>query len=161
MYSPCGCCSSGGAGGGGEGYISNLYWLVYSTGLLGVIGGGCCGNGDGCLLHLRWWRWRICVIVVVVVVVVCLFSFVSGKLLGDSLVVQLLVAMTHALVVVVMISAGQQTSIAHLNLALTLGLTASGHMTILRSILYVVDQLLASALACALVKYLTGGLVEK
>ncbi|KAI3969067.1 hypothetical protein MKW92_013493 [Papaver armeniacum] len=98
---------------------------------------------------------------------ICTFLFVfagvgsamtAGKLLGDSLVGLFVVAMTHALVVGVMISAGLRTSGGHLNPAVTLGLAAGGHITIFRSILYIIDQLLASALACALLKYLTGGL---
>ncbi|KAI3977512.1 hypothetical protein MKX01_000425 [Papaver californicum] len=78
-----------------------------------------------------------------------IFIFVfSGKLIGDSLVGLFVVAMTHALVVGVMISVGLQTSGGHLNPAVTLGLAAGGHITNFRSILYIIDQLLASALAC-------------
>lgn len=69
------------------------------------------------------------------------------------------VAMAHALVVVVMISAGFRISGGHLNPAVTLGLCVGGHITVVRSLLYWIDQLLASVAACALLSYLTGGLV--
>ncbi|KAF5950006.1 hypothetical protein HYC85_011999 [Camellia sinensis] len=68
--------------------------------------------------------------------------------------------MAHALVVAVMISAGSHISGGHLNPAVTLGLCVGGHITVFRSILYWIDQLLAFAAACALLKYLTGGLVN-
>nr|DAD35603.1 TPA_asm: hypothetical protein HUJ06_006243 [Nelumbo nucifera] len=98
---------------------------------------------------------------------ICTFLFVfagvgaamtSDKMLGGSLVGLFAVAVAHALVVAVMISAGLRTSGGHLNPAVTIGLAAGGHITIFRSILYWIDQLLASSLACILLKYLTGGL---
>lgn len=67
--------------------------------------------------------------------------------------------MAHALVVAVMISAGHISG-GHLNPAVTLGLLFGGHITVFRSILYMIDQLLASAAACFLLQYLTGGLVS-
>lgn len=70
------------------------------------------------------------------------------------------VAIAHALVVAVMISAGHISG-GHLNPAVTLGLLAGGHITVFRSILYWIDQLLASAAACFLLQYLTGGLVSQ
>ncbi|KAJ4954061.1 hypothetical protein NE237_030893 [Protea cynaroides] len=97
---------------------------------------------------------------------ICTFLFVfvgvgaamtAGKMLGDSLVGLFVVAVAHALIVAVMISAGFHTSGGHLNPAVTLGLAVGGHITIFRSILYWIDQLLASSLACILLKYLTGG----
>ncbi|XP_052208911.1 aquaporin TIP4-1 [Diospyros lotus] len=98
---------------------------------------------------------------------ICTFLFVFAgvgsamavdKLQGDSLVGLFFVAMAHALVVAVMISAGFRISGGHLNPAVTIGLCAGGHITVVRSILYWIDQCLASAAACALLKYLTGGL---
>ncbi|KAL2517816.1 Aquaporin TIP4-1 [Abeliophyllum distichum] len=98
---------------------------------------------------------------------ICTFLFVfagvgaamaTDKLNGDPLVGLFFVAMAHALVVAVMISAGFRISGGHLNPAVTLGLLAGGHITVVRSILYWIDQLLASTAACALLKYLTGGL---
>ncbi|KAH6760603.1 tonoplast intrinsic protein 4 [Perilla frutescens var. hirtella] len=82
----------------------------------------------------------------------------TDKLNGDPLVGLFFVAMAHALVVAVMISAGLRISGAHLNPAVTLGLLAGGHITVVRSVLYWIDQLLASVAACALLSYLTGGL---
>lgn len=77
---------------------------------------------------------------------------------GSSLLGLFAVAITHALVVAVMISAGLNISGGHINPAVTLGLAIGGRITIFRSFLYWIDQLLASAAACYLLKYLTGGL---
>lgn len=79
---------------------------------------------------------------------------------GDSIMGLTAVAVAHALVVAVMISAGLHISGGHLNPAVTLGLAVGGHVTVVRSLLYVVAQLLGSTLACLLLKYLTGGLVR-
>ncbi|KAL5729117.1 Tap42 interacting protein [Ranunculus cassubicifolius] len=98
---------------------------------------------------------------------ICTFLFVfagvgsamtANQLVGDSLLGLFVVAVAHALVVSVMISAGLHTSGGHLNPAVTLGLCVAGRITIFRSLLYWIDQLLASVLACLLLKYLTGGL---
>lgn len=78
---------------------------------------------------------------------------------GDSIMGLTAVAVAHALVVAVMISAGLHISGGHLNPAVTLGLAVGGNISVVRSVLYVVAQLLASAAACFLLKYLTGGLV--
>lgn len=69
------------------------------------------------------------------------------------------VAVAHALVVAVMISAGLHISGGHYNPAVTLGLAVGGYITIFRSILYWIAQIVGSALACLLLKFLTGGLV--
>ncbi|XP_050215266.2 aquaporin TIP4-1-like [Mercurialis annua] len=84
-------------------------------------------------------------------------AMAANKLLGDSLVGLLFVAVAHTLVVAVMISAGHISG-GHLNPAVTLGLLAGGHITVVRSILYWIDQLLASSAACFLLSYLTGGM---
>lgn len=81
------------------------------------------------------------------------------KLSGDALVGLFFVAITHAFVVAVMISAAHISG-GHLNPAVTLGLLVGGHITIVRSVLYWIDQLIASAAACYLLHYLTGGLVS-
>ncbi|KAL0311974.1 UNVERIFIED_CONTAM: Aquaporin TIP4-1 [Sesamum radiatum] len=102
-----------------------------------------------------------------VVEFICTFLFVfagvgaamasgTDKLNGNALVGLFFVAMAHALVVAVMISAGFRISGGHLNPAVTIGLCAGGHITVIRSILYWIDQLLASVAACALLSYLTG-----
>lgn len=67
--------------------------------------------------------------------------------------------MAQALLVAVMISAGHVSG-GHLNPAVTLGLLVGGHITVDHSILYWIDQLIASAGACYLLHYLTGGLVS-
>lgn len=87
-------------------------------------------------------------------------SFLADKLTGNAVVGLFFVAIAHTLVVAVMISAGFRISGGHLNPAVTLGLCVGGHITVFRSILYWIDQCLASVAACALLKYLTGGLVS-
>lgn len=69
-------------------------------------------------------------------------------------------AVAHALVVAATISGGHISG-GHLNPAVTLGLLFGGHITVVRSILYWIIQLLASTTACLLLKYLTGGLVRQ
>uniref|UniRef100_A0A5B7CBZ5 Putative aquaporin TIP4-1 n=1 Tax=Davidia involucrata TaxID=16924 RepID=A0A5B7CBZ5_DAVIN len=102
-----------------------------------------------------------------VVEFICTFLFVfagvgsamaTNKLAGNSLVSLFFVAMAHALVVAVMISAGFRISGGHLNPAVTIGLCAGGYITVCRSILYFIDQCLASAAACIILYYVTGGL---
>ncbi|XP_057959845.1 aquaporin TIP4-1 [Malania oleifera] len=102
-----------------------------------------------------------------VVEFICTFLFVfagvgsamaADKLVANALVGLFAVAMAHALVVAVMISAGFHISGGHLNPAVTLGLAVGGHITVFRSLLYWIDQLLASAAACILLQFLTGGL---
>ncbi|XP_051151547.1 aquaporin TIP4-1 [Andrographis paniculata] len=85
-------------------------------------------------------------------------AMASDKLNGDPLVGLFFVAMAHTLVVAVMISAGFRISGGHLNPAVTIGLCAGGNFTVVRSLLYWIDQLLASVAACALLNFVTGGL---
>jgi len=85
---------------------------------------------------------------------------VSEKLGGDALVGLFVVAVAHALVVAVMISAAHISG-GHLNPAVTIGLLAGGHITVFRSILYWIDQLVASAAASYLLYFLSGGQVMK
>ncbi|OWM86609.1 aquaporin TIP4-1 [Punica granatum] len=84
-------------------------------------------------------------------------AMAADRLEAPPLVGLFAVAVAHALVVGVMISAGHISG-GHLNPAVTLGLLFGGHITIFRSILYIIDQLFASAAACFLLQYLTGGL---
>ncbi|KAL4602801.1 hypothetical protein ACB092_10G080200 [Castanea dentata] len=84
-------------------------------------------------------------------------AMAGDKLDADSLVALFAVAIAHALVVAVMISAGHISG-GHLNPAVTLGLLAGGHITVFRSALYWIDQLLASSAACYILHYITGGL---
>ncbi|XP_021726174.1 aquaporin TIP4-1-like [Chenopodium quinoa] len=103
-----------------------------------------------------------------VVEFICTFLFVfagvgsamAADKAGASTIVGLLfVGITHAFVVAVMIAAGFNISGGHLNPAVTLGLAIGGNITIIRSLLYWIIQCLASALACFLLTYVTGGLV--
>ncbi|KAL8138593.1 hypothetical protein V2J09_004594 [Rumex salicifolius] len=82
----------------------------------------------------------------------------ADQLSGAPLVGLFFVGIAHTLVVAVMISAGFRISGGHLNPAVTLGLAVGGHITVVRAILYWIDQCAASAAACILLKYLTGGL---
>lgn len=82
----------------------------------------------------------------------------TDKMVGDPLLGLFAVAVAHALAVAVMISAGHISG-GHLNPAVTLGLLFGGRITVFRSVLYWIAQLLASSAACLLLSYLTGGLV--
>ncbi|CAN6463037.1 unnamed protein product [Victoria cruziana] len=86
-------------------------------------------------------------------------AMASERLAGGSGMAGLAaVAVAHALVVAVMISAGLHISGGHLNPAVTIGLAVAGNITIFRSVLYWIAQLLGSTLACLLLRFLTGGL---
>ncbi|KAJ7965955.1 Aquaporin tip4-1-like protein [Quillaja saponaria] len=84
-------------------------------------------------------------------------AITTDKLGSNALVSLFVVAIAHALVVAVTVSAGHISG-GHLNPAVTLGLLFGGKISLVRSILYWIDQLLASAAASALLYYLTGGM---
>ncbi|KAK3137231.1 hypothetical protein QOZ80_5BG0449510 [Eleusine coracana subsp. coracana] len=69
------------------------------------------------------------------------------------------VAIAHALAAGVLVTAGFHVSGGHLNPAVTVALMVRGHISAYRTVLYVAAQLLASSLACILLRYLTGGMV--
>uniref|UniRef100_A0A0E0KZZ7 Uncharacterized protein n=1 Tax=Oryza punctata TaxID=4537 RepID=A0A0E0KZZ7_ORYPU len=71
------------------------------------------------------------------------------------------VAIATALAAGVLVTAGFHVSGGHLNPAVTVALLARGHITAFRSVLYIAAQLLASSLACILLRYLTGGMCEE
>ncbi|KAE8658098.1 Aquaporin TIP4-3 [Hibiscus syriacus] len=73
-------------------------------------------------------------------------AMTADELGGNTLVGLFAVAVAHALVVGVMISAGHISG-GHLNPAVTIGLLFGGHITVFRAILYWIDQLLASSAA--------------
>ncbi|PON73235.1 Tonoplast intrinsic protein [Parasponia andersonii] len=85
-------------------------------------------------------------------------AMASDKLEAGALVGLLVVAVAHTLIVAVTVSAGHISG-GHLNPAVTLGLLVGGHITVVRSILYWIIQLLASSAASFLLYYLTGGLI--
>jgi len=70
------------------------------------------------------------------------------------------VAIAHALAAGVLVTAGFHVSGGHLNPAVTVAMMVRGHLSKLRTVLYVAAQLLASSLACILLRYLTGGMVR-
>ncbi|XP_062182967.1 aquaporin TIP4-4-like [Phragmites australis] len=86
-------------------------------------------------------------------------AMATGKLAGgaDSIVGLTAVALAHTLVVAVMVSAGLHVSGGHINPAVTLGLAVSGRITLFRSALYILAQLVGSTLACLLLTFVTGG----
>lgn len=70
-------------------------------------------------------------------------------------------AVTNAMLVAVMVAVGMDSSAGHLNPAVTIGFAAGGYVTVIRCVLYVAVQLLGSAAACFLLKYIAGVQVRK
>lgn len=70
------------------------------------------------------------------------------------------VAIAHAFALFVAVSVASNISGGHINPAVTFGAFVGGNITILRAILYWLAQLLAAVVACALLKFTTGGLVS-
>ncbi|KAK7272089.1 hypothetical protein RJT34_28479 [Clitoria ternatea] len=67
-------------------------------------------------------------------------------------------SLSHAFALFVAVSVGANISGGHVNPAVTFGAFVGGHITLLRSILYWIAQLLGSVVACLLLKFATGGL---
>ncbi|KAJ8765879.1 hypothetical protein K2173_020395 [Erythroxylum novogranatense] len=67
-------------------------------------------------------------------------------------------ALAHAFGLFVAVSVGANISGGHVNPAVTLGAFIGGNITLLRSILYWIAQLLGSVVACLLLKFATGGM---
>ncbi|KAH6810461.1 tonoplast intrinsic protein 1 [Perilla frutescens var. frutescens] len=67
-------------------------------------------------------------------------------------------AIAHAFALFVAVSVGANISGGHVNPAVTFGAFIGGHITLFRSILYWIAQLLGSVVACLLLKFATGGL---
>ncbi|KAI4382364.1 hypothetical protein MLD38_008337 [Melastoma candidum] len=67
-------------------------------------------------------------------------------------------ALAHGFALFVAVSVGANISGGHVNPAVTFGAFVGGHITLARSILYWVAQLLGSVVACLLLKFSTGGL---
>ena len=65
------------------------------------------------------------------------------------------VAVAHAFALFVGVSIAANVSGGHLNPAVTFGLAIGGNITVLTGILYVVNQLVGSIVACALLKFVT------
>lgn len=70
-------------------------------------------------------------------------------------------ALAHAFGLFVAVSVGANISGGHVNPAVTFGAFIGGNITLLRSILYWIAQLLGSVVACFLLKFATGGMVRK
>ena len=69
-------------------------------------------------------------------------------------------ALAHAFALFVAVSVGANISGGHVNPAVTFGAFIGGNISLLRSILYWIAQLLGSVVACLLLKFATGGLVK-
>lgn len=69
-------------------------------------------------------------------------------------------AIAHAFALFVAVSVGANISGGHVNPAVTFGAFVGGHITLIRSILYWIAQLLGSVVACLLLRLATGGLVS-
>ncbi|KAM7499237.1 hypothetical protein LguiA_023651 [Lonicera macranthoides] len=67
-------------------------------------------------------------------------------------------ALAHAFGLFVAVSVGANISGGHVNPAVTFGAFIGGNITLLRSILYWIAQLLGSVVACFLLKFATGGM---
>lgn len=70
-------------------------------------------------------------------------------------------AIAHAFALFVAVSVSANISGGHVNPAVTFGAFIGGHISFVRTILYWIAQLLASVIACLLLKFSTGGLVIK
>ncbi|CAK9168917.1 unnamed protein product [Ilex paraguariensis] len=67
-------------------------------------------------------------------------------------------SLAHAFALFVAVSVGANISGGHVNPAVTFGAFVGGHITLLRSVLYWIAQLLGSVVACLLLNFATGGL---
>ncbi|KAF4369314.1 hypothetical protein CsatB_029752 [Cannabis sativa] len=67
-------------------------------------------------------------------------------------------SLSHAFALFVAVSVGANISGGHVNPAVTFGAFVGGHITLMRSVLYWIAQLLGSVVACLLLKFATGGL---
>ncbi|GLU02407.1 hypothetical protein SLE2022_196590 [Rubroshorea leprosula] len=67
-------------------------------------------------------------------------------------------ALAHGFALFVAVSVGANISGGHVNPAVTFGAFIGGHITLVRSVLYWIAQLLGSVVACLLLKLSTGGL---
>lgn len=69
-------------------------------------------------------------------------------------------SLSHAFALIVAVSVGANISGGHVNPAVTFGAFMGGNISLLRSILYWIAQLLGSVVACVLLKFATGGMVS-
>ncbi|PQQ00656.1 aquaporin protein 6 [Prunus yedoensis var. nudiflora] len=67
-------------------------------------------------------------------------------------------ALAHAFALFVAVSIAANISGGHVNPAVTFGLFIGGNISLIRSILYWIAQLLGAVIACLLLKFATGGL---
>lgn len=67
-------------------------------------------------------------------------------------------AIAHAFALFVAVSVGANISGGHVNPAVTFGAFVGGHLSLLKTILYWIAQLLGSVVACLLLNFSTGGL---
>lgn len=67
-------------------------------------------------------------------------------------------SIAHAFALFVAVAVGANISGGHVNPAVTFGAFIGGNITLLRGLVYWIAQLLGSIVACALLKFVTGGL---
>ncbi|KAK4254983.1 hypothetical protein QN277_008048 [Acacia crassicarpa] len=67
-------------------------------------------------------------------------------------------SLAHGFALFVAVSVGANISGGHVNPAVTFGAFIGGHISLIRTILYWIAQLLGSVVACLLLKFATGGL---
>ena len=70
-------------------------------------------------------------------------------------------ALSHGFALFVAVSVGANISGGHVNPAVTLGAFLGGKISFFRSILYWIAQCLGAVVACLLLNFSTGGLVNK
>lgn len=91
------------------------------------------------------------------------FTFSTAKLTDNESTTPaglIAASIAHAFALFVAVSVGANISGGHVNPAVTLGAFVGGHITLFRSIMYWIAQLLGSVIACLLLKFATGGLVS-
>ncbi|XP_060216250.1 aquaporin TIP1-3-like [Lycium barbarum] len=85
----------------------------------------------------------------------------SSRLTSGDLQAQLIAAaINHAFALAVVVSVATNISGGHVNPAVTFGAFVGGHITLCRTILYWIAQLLGSVVACLLLKYSVGAEVS-
>ena len=91
------------------------------------------------------------------------FSVLAAKLTDDASTTPaglVAAALAHGFALFVAVAIAANISGGHVNPAVTFGAFLGGNITLVRSILYWIAQLLGSVVACLLLEFATGGLVR-
>lgn len=92
-----------------------------------------------------------------------IFGALTDKLTNDASTTPaglIAAALAHAFALFVAVSIAANISGGHVNPAVTFGAFIGGNISLIRSILYWIAQLLGAVIACLLLKFATGGLVS-